>query len=573
MKNYTFFLLIVCVFISSRLQGQDPHFSLFFNNVSFYNPAHIGHFDGKQRAQLANRKQWASLNSPYTTAYGGFEHKTQMFGLGGWVIQDKAGDNGLNYLNAMAGISVQLGQGPGRLRLGFQGGILQKSFNPQGFSYGSQYTSENGYDSSLPSGENMLISRVSVATLRLGALYIYEPLEAGKLEKMEAGLTLSHANQPELVFFDLGVHHPRRTQFQAAMWLRVQERLRFHPAVIGMKQGKAGAWLISSGLEYELDQEVFMEAGLGYRTGDAVYPYLNFTFNHFQLGFAYDLNISTLSAATQGRGGAEVSLTYLIGVEDKPLSNYEKRKTEIGRNKKEKEPVLAENLTKSLPDDRDGDGIIDTQDACPDLPGILAYRGCPDQDYDGLPDHMDRCPTLAGPRERAGCPLSDIDADGDEVPDKVDECPLIPGLPEWNGCPEIWVEKTDKKVQTDCGCKELEAPVDLTQAFGPYEFDTDKAIIRAEYLQELSLLAREMTKNPQKQLLIEGHTDAEGDAQYNLALGKARSHAIAFFLMQRGISPSRITEVSYGELVPKSMNDSASGKARNRRVELFLYGK
>ena len=67
-----------------------------------------------------------------------------------------------------------------------------------------------------------------------------------------------------------------------------------------------------------------------------------------------------------------------------------------------------------MPNDRDGDGIIDTQDACPDVAGILAYRGCPDQDYDGLPDPMDRCPLEAGPRERAGCPVSDIDADGDE---------------------------------------------------------------------------------------------------------------------------------------------------------------
>lgn len=551
--------------------GQDPHFSLFFDNPSFYNPAHIGNFEGKQRAQLANRKQWPSLSAPYTTAFGAFEHRANVVGLGGWVIQEKAGDVGLNYLNAMAGLSFRIRQGPSSFRLGFQGGILQKSFDPNAFSFESQYNTETGFDPATNSGEFFPTNRFSTATVRLGALYSYRPRADNMLELLEVGVSWSHANQPELSFFDAGTFHPRRSQFQMSLWARVHERIRFHPALIGMRQGTSQACLISSGIEYEFDQEVFIEGGIGYRTGDAVYPYLNFTFNHFRLGIVYDVNISPLAVASNGRGGAEVSLTYLIGAKEKPLSNYEKRKERLGQKaEKQPRPIVVLDTIRQMPNDRDGDGIIDSQDACPDVAGILAYRGCPDQDFDGLPDHMDKCPTEAGPRERAGCPFSDIDADGDEVPDKMDACPLVFGLPELQGCPEVQVNKV---IETDCGCKELEETVELVQTFGPYEFDTDKSFIRPEYYAELSLLAREMNKFTDKSLLIEGHTDAEGSAQYNLALGRARSRTIALFLMQRGISSSRITEVSYGELVPKSTNSSTFGKARNRRVELYLYEK
>jgi OOP family OmpA-OmpF porin len=97
--------------------------------------------------------------------------------------------------------------------------------------------------------------------------------------------------------------------------------------------------------------------------------------------------------------------------------------------------------------DRDHDGVIDADDACPDVPGLasaeLGSRGCPapprDADRDGIFDTDDACPDLAGIRTREpmthGCP----DADRDGIPDPLDACPKISGersvLPRFNGCP------------------------------------------------------------------------------------------------------------------------------------------
>jgi hypothetical protein len=90
--------------------------------------------------------------------------------------------------------------------------------------------------------------------------------------------------------------------------------------------------------------------------------------------------------------------------------------------------------------DSDGDGIPDALDKCPQDPGDAANNGCPppDQDGDGVPDAQDRCPTQPGPESTGGCP--DVDSDGDGIVDRFDKCPFDPetynGIDDNDGCPE-----------------------------------------------------------------------------------------------------------------------------------------
>lgn len=81
--------------------------------------------------------------------------------------------------------------------------------------------------------------------------------------------------------------------------------------------------------------------------------------------------------------------------------------------------------------DRDEDGLADISDDCPDTPGLAALNGCPDQDGDGIRDGDDQCPDVAGLAAFNGCP----DSDGDGVADRFDDCPDEPGIPANNGCP------------------------------------------------------------------------------------------------------------------------------------------
>lgn len=82
--------------------------------------------------------------------------------------------------------------------------------------------------------------------------------------------------------------------------------------------------------------------------------------------------------------------------------------------------------------DTDGDGVRDSQDACPQTPGKEELAGCPDRDNDGVVDQSDECPDIAGAANLNGCP----DSDGDGIPNKDDQCPGIAGTAELFGCPD-----------------------------------------------------------------------------------------------------------------------------------------
>ncbi|MDH3323799.1 MAG: thrombospondin type 3 repeat-containing protein, partial [Flavobacteriaceae bacterium] len=101
--------------------------------------------------------------------------------------------------------------------------------------------------------------------------------------------------------------------------------------------------------------------------------------------------------------------------------------------------------------DTDGDGIYDKDDACPDVPGLVAFNGCPDTDGDGIEDSKDDCPNEAGLAEFNGCP----DTDGDGVADKNDKCPTVAGLKALAGCPD---SDGDGVTDADDACPTVAGP-------------------------------------------------------------------------------------------------------------------
>lgn len=84
------------------------------------------------------------------------------------------------------------------------------------------------------------------------------------------------------------------------------------------------------------------------------------------------------------------------------------------------------------PKDRDKDKVSDKIDVCIDVPGVWAFKGCPDTDNDGIQDSEDDCPLDSGLVEFKGCP----DIDGDGIIDKLDSCVTDSGIVKFNGCPD-----------------------------------------------------------------------------------------------------------------------------------------
>lgn len=202
--------------------------------------------------------------------------------------------------------------------------------------------------------------------------------------------------------------------------------------------------------------------------------------------------------------------------------------------------------------DTDGDGIIDVLDLCPTVAGLDSLSGCPylDTDNDSIQDKYDKCPKIAGPIENGGCPYAD--SDNDSLPDKDDLCPMTPGAVSNGGCPIIDMEEQEI----------------LNTAFKNLEFNTGKSTIKSTSFSSLDELGSLLIKKESFRLLIEGYTDNVGRDAANMSLSQNRAIAVKDYLVKKGVAASRIDAKWYGETMPIADNNSAEGRAKNRRVEM-----
>lgn len=97
-------------------------------------------------------------------------------------------------------------------------------------------------------------------------------------------------------------------------------------------------------------------------------------------------------------------------------------------------------------------------------------------------------------------------------------------------------------------------------------FDTDQFDIDSVDAAALQSQAQWLSQYPNKLVRIEGHTDERGTREYNLALGERRANAAKNYLISLGLSPSRLTVVSYGKERPAALGSDESAWARNRRA-------
>ena len=219
------------------------------------------------------------------------------------------------------------------------------------------------------------------------------------------------------------------------------------------------------------------------------------------------------------------------------------------------------------PLDRDGDGVPDGADACPDTAGIETSdpktNGCPpDRDHDGVFDAVDACPDTAGVEtsdpKTNGCP-PDPDRDQDKIPNERDACPDEAGKPnrdpKKNGCPLAFVAQSQIAI--------------LEQV----KFVTDSAaILPGKDSQDvLNAVLGVITGHPEiKRLLVEGHTDNVGSAAHNKKLSQARADSVCAWLVKHGIAKDQLSAAGFGTERPIADNGTTDGRRANRRVEFHI---
>ena len=144
------------------------------------------------------------------------------------------------------------------------------------------------------------------------------------------------------------------------------------------------------------------------------------------------------------------------------------------------------------------------------------------------------------------------DSDGDGVPDGFDRCPdtVIGAAVDGNGC-----------------------PVRQVVVLNGVQFNTASATLTDSAKRVLDGVVETLRSQRASLIEIAGHTDSRGDAQANLALSQKRAESVRDYLIERGITASRLTARGYGEYEPIASNDTAAGREENRRVEFRVIAR
>jgi OmpA-OmpF porin, OOP family len=210
-------------------------------------------------------------------------------------------------------------------------------------------------------------------------------------------------------------------------------------------------------------------------------------------------------------------------------------------------------LNKGCPD-KDGDGIADKDDRCPNVPGTLQYKGCPvpDKDADGIPDDQDKCPDVAGLKKYNGCPIPDTDHDG--VNDEEDQCPNLAGDKDNHGCPKVTKEQQQK---VDYAAKRIQFE------FKSAELSSSSFVVLNEVIEILK-------SNPTLNIKVEGHSSGP-ESEPNRILSQKRAESVRDYFSSKGIQSDRINAQGFGSSRHISKDGDKKENPEDRRVELIIF--
>jgi type IX secretion system PorP/SprF family membrane protein len=329
MKRILFILFSVATL--GNLGAQDFHYSMFTMAPLTMNPALTGNFAGDLRIVNNYRMQWSSVAKPYTTySFGGDmplarrdkrKSSPDFFAVGVNVNVDKAGSTSLvnNQFSAMGSYNKSLdGKGGTFFSIGFQAALGQRSINLGTASWDRQFDGL-AYDPTLASGETSLPNDHYVFGDYSAGLAITSV--SNERFKMSGGVAVSHLNRPEIeflggadkLFMKINAHYSAQVALgqNSNAWLL--------PQVQYVQQGPARMINMGAGMKFQLQERshytgyqndrAFSFGGM-YRLGDAFSAYARVDLGPIGAAFNYDINVSQLTAASQGKGALEFMLIY-----------------------------------------------------------------------------------------------------------------------------------------------------------------------------------------------------------------------------------------------------------------------
>lgn len=318
-KGYITILILLFV---GNAKAQDFHMSMYDAGPLFLNPAMTGVVEADWRIHAQYRTQWKSVNfKPYTTAMLSFDMPYNKWGFGGQIINYRAGIGNYNVLQGLGSVGYTLPLDRNQsniISFGAQFGISQKSAEHPLYTFDNQYTTANGgsFNNTLPNGEGFGGQSFVIPDLNAGILYYY----AKQQSRLNPFLGISAFNllTPTESFFGGDNELPMRIYAHTGIRINITETFYIIPKVLYQHQKEFQEITFAGDVGYFMKgNEFYLLGGLVYRNKDAFVFSVGARKSTYIAKVSYDINSSSLAPASTGRGGFEVSFTYMHQKKDK----------------------------------------------------------------------------------------------------------------------------------------------------------------------------------------------------------------------------------------------------------------
>jgi type IX secretion system PorP/SprF family membrane protein len=298
--------------------AQDIHFSQFYDAPLYRNPALAGIVNGDVRVQALYRTQWNSFANAYKTGSVNAEYKNSVgkaddyLTLGIQLFYDRAGTTDFTSTLLMPALNFHKSISTERnmyLSLGFMGGLVQRRLDR------SKMTTNSQYDGM---GDGESFSRTKYSYLDGSAGISFNTgLGNNPESNLVLGLAYHHFNRPRNSFYNNpGIQLQPKWVYSADVQFGVAETSDITIRANYSRQGTVTETI--AGLMYGIKMgadpqhpDYAVHAGAFLRLNDAFIPVIKLDYNPYSVAFSYDVNISKLKSTSYGRGGFELTLTYI----------------------------------------------------------------------------------------------------------------------------------------------------------------------------------------------------------------------------------------------------------------------
>lgn len=309
------FYIMCCVLATSVMNfyAQDIHWSQINEIKSFQNQASIIENPEEIKFQLVAKNQWKSVTKPYQTLFGSIESKLRNINhisLCLNLYSDLVGDGyfNTNGTNFIAKYDFKISRKI-KIGCGFSIGLINRNISYSNFNFDNQF---NGYqfDKTIPTNEQY--QNTSYTNLNIG-FGINSILKLKKNQKITIGYSCNNLNKLKETFYQNNIIRPTRHSVQFE-YRTILNTIEYKPFIVYTFQKPYQELLIGSLItKYRLKSKInSIISGIYYRNKDAMILNLGFSRQKLKMILSYDINISKLAIASNGRGSVEINLQYLL---------------------------------------------------------------------------------------------------------------------------------------------------------------------------------------------------------------------------------------------------------------------